>query len=162
MLVGLIPSVGQAQAMRSANSAIYLELGGNGLLYSANYERFMTPNVSLRGGLSYVSVEGTSGTASASVSLLTFPLMVNYFVGGGSAKLELGAGMTLTKFSGSSSTGFGDEIEEGAFVPIGAGTVAFRLSPPGGGFNFKIGWTPFFHPDIGLFNWGGLALGAGF
>ena len=162
VLVGLVPSAGHTQAMRTAHNAVYLELGGNGLLYSVNYERFMAPNVSLRGGFSYVSVEASDGTGSASASVAVVPLMVNYLLGGGSAKLEVGGGIALTRFSGESSTGFGDEVEVGAFVPIGTGTVAFRLSPPGGGFNFKIGWTPFFHPDIGLFNWGGLALGAGF
>ena len=76
--------------------------------------------------------------------------------------LELGAGATFTRFSGSASTGFGDEISAGSFVPVGTFIAGLRLAPAGGGFNFKLAFTPFWHPDIGFFPWGGLAFGVGF
>jgi hypothetical protein len=108
-------------------------------------------------------VSATSGTGSGNASWVTIPLTFSYLAGGaGSAKFEVGAGAAFTRISASSSTGFGDEIEAGAFVPIGTFIAGLRLAPPGGGFNFKLGFTPFWHPDIGFFPWGGLAFGVGF
>lgn len=148
---------------RTANSTIFLELGGNALLYSLNYERVLPSDVALRAGFGYMSVSATSGTAGANASVVTIPLTFSYLgVGGGSAKLELGAGATFTRFSGSASTGFGDEISAGSFVPVGTFIAGLRLAPAGGGFNFKLAFTPFWHPDIGFFPWGGLAFGVGF
>lgn len=162
-LVALIPSGANAQAARTASNTVFLELGGNALLYSLNYERVLPSAVGLRAGMGYMSVSAAAGGTSANASVLTIPLTVSYLgLGGGSAKFEIGGGATLTRFSGSSSTGFGDEIEAGAFVPIGTFIAGLRLAPPGGGFNFKLSFTPFWHPDIGFFPWGGLGFGFGF
>ncbi len=129
-LVAVAPSGAHAQGGRTAFNTIFLELGGNGLIYSVNYERIMPSDVSLRAGFSYMSVSGASGTASANVSALGIPLTFSYLgLGGGSAKFELGAGATFERFSGSASTGFGDEIEAGAFVPLATFIAGLRIPP---------------------------------
>lgn len=158
------PAGAHAQAAaRTANNTVFLELGGNALLYSLNYERVLPSAVALRAGFGYMSVSAASGTASGNASVVTIPLTFSYLgLGGGSAKFELGAGATFTRFSASATSGFGDEIEAGAFVPVGTFIAGLRLSPPGGGFNFKLNFTPFWHPDIGFFPWGGLGFGFGF
>lgn len=162
-LVAVAPSGAHAQGGRTAFNTVFLELGGNALFYSLNYERVLPSDVALRAGFGYMSVSATSGTAGGNASVLTIPLTFSYLgVGGGSAKLELGAGATFTRFSASASSGFGDEIEAGAFVPVGTFIAGLRLAPPGGGFNFKLGFTPFWHPDVGFFPWGSLAFGFGF
>jgi hypothetical protein len=148
-----------AQNERSAQNTVFLELGGNALLYSLSYERILPSDVSLRAGFGYMSVGATSGAASASVSSLGIPITVSYL---GFGKLELGGGVLLQKFSGATSTGFGDDIEAGVFVPMATFIAGLRLAPPGGGFNFKLGFTPMWHPDVGLFPWGSLAFGVGF
>ena len=57
-----------AQDARTAQNTIFLELGGNALIYSLSYERIMPSDVSLRAGFGYMSVGASAGTASASVS----------------------------------------------------------------------------------------------
>lgn len=162
-LVAVIPSGAHAQAARTANNTVFLELGGNALIYSLNYERVLPSDVSFRAGLGYMSVSATAGSAEANASVVTIPLTFSYLgLGGGSARFELGAGATMTRFSASASTGFGDDLEAGAFVPIGTFIAGLRLAPAGGGFNFKLSFTPFWHPDIGFFPWGGLGFGFGF
>lgn len=156
-LVTVVVPEAQAQG-----NTIFLELGGNGLLYSINYEKSLPSKVALRAGFGYMSVSATSGGAGANASVVTIPLTFSYLAGSGSAKFEVGAGATMTRFSGSASTGFGDEISAGAFVPVGTFIAGLRLAPAGGGFNFKLNFTPFWHPDVGFFPWGGLAFGIGF
>ena len=86
-----------------------------------------------------------------------------YFPGiGGTTKLELGGGVLFQKFSGATSTGFGNDIDVGVFVPMATFIAGLRVAPARGGFNFKIGFTPMWHPDVGVFPWGNLAFGYGF
>src|SRR6185436_16775119 len=103
VLVALLalPSWVQAQQVKKANNAMYVELGGNGLWYSMNYERLVKPSVAFRLGLSYMSVSAASGSASASASMAGVPVTISYLVGSGNSKLEIGGGVLLEKFSGS-------------------------------------------------------------
>lgn len=159
----LLAGVSSQVQAQSGSNTIFLELGGNGLLYSINYERVLPSDVSLRAGFSYMSVSASGGGASANVNWVTIPLTFSYLgIGGGSAKLELGGGAAFTRISGASSTGFGDEIEAGVFVPLASFIAGLRIAPPGGGFNFKLAFTPFWHPDTDFFPWAGLAFGIGF
>jgi hypothetical protein len=162
LLVALVPSWAQAQAAHRAANAMYVELGGNGLWYSVNYERVVQPKVALRAGISYMSVGAASGTASASVSSMGFPLTMSYLAGGGSSKLEIGAGVLFEKFSGQASSGFGEKATGSGFYPVGTAIFGYRYMPVGGGFNFKLAFTPVYHPDLGFFPWGGLSFGFGF
>src|SRR6185503_3198370 len=85
-----------APAGRTAFNAVYLEVGGNGLLYSINYDRILPSNLALRAGLSYMSVSATSGSASASANIVGIPLTFSYLAGGaGSLKFEVGAGASF-------------------------------------------------------------------
>ena len=90
---------------------------------------------------------------------LSIPITASYV---GLGKLELGAGVLLQRFSGATSTGFGSDIEAGVFVPMATGIVGLRLAPPTGGFHFRAGFTPMWHPDVGFFPWGSLGFGVGF
>lgn len=148
-----------AQTQRTAQNTVYLELGGNALLYSVSYERILPSNVALRAGAGYMSVSATAGSASSSVSSLGIPVTASYL---GLGNLELGGGVLFQRFSGATSTGFGDDIEAGVFVPMATFIAAWRIVPPTGGFNFKLGFTPMYHPDIGFFPWGSVAFGVGF
>ncbi len=158
-LMGVGSSVAEAQAERTAQNTVYLELGGNALLYSVSYERILPSDVALRIGGGYTSLSATSGTASSSVSSLSIPITASYL---GFGKMELGGGLLLQKFSGATSTGFGNDIEAGVFVPMATFIAGLRLAPPTGGFNFKLAFTPMWHPDVGFFPWGSLGFGIGF
>lgn len=152
-----------AQTGRTAHNTVFVELGGNALLYSLSYERILPSDVSLRAGFGYVSVSATAGTASSSVTSVGIPVTMSYLgIGSGATKFELGGGVLFERFSGATSTGFGDKIKAGAFVPLATGIAGLRVAPPGGGFNFKLAFTPIWHPDVGFFPWGSLAFGVGF
>jgi hypothetical protein len=66
----------------TALNTVYLELLGNGLLYSVNFDRLITPNVSVRLGFSTLTIAGTDNQTgvSAGVSLTTIPLTASYLV----------------------------------------------------------------------------------
>jgi hypothetical protein len=57
----------------------------------------------------------------------------------------------------------GTSSSGGGFSASITSTIAYRLQPPQGGFNFKIGATPLFSPATGTFQlWGGISAGFGF
>lgn len=153
------------ESRRTAKNAMYLELLGNGILYSVNYERALLDNVTARVGFSYFSI-GASGAdangqqSSAKISLITAPVMANYLVGGKNHNLELGAGALVVYASGESSGGGASASAEGVGI-AGTATVGYRYQPIDGGFMFKAGFTPLITKS-GFNGWGGLSLGGAF
>lgn len=73
-----------------ANNVLYLELLGNGFYYSINYEHLLSRNLSFRIGFSIFPF-GNDNLA------LTFPVLLNYLIGKGNGKFELGLGATFGK-----------------------------------------------------------------
>jgi hypothetical protein len=160
----------QAKSERSAKNSVYLELGGNGALYSLNYERFLMDDATVRLGAMFMSVSAsaTNGTttSSASVSWFAAPLMLSYLgVGSPNHKLELGAGAVMMYFSGTGASTFSATTTAHGFVMAPTATVGYRYVPTDGGFNFKAGFTPFLIAAGGqttFVPWGGIAAGYGF
>jgi len=151
-LILLAPAAASAQE-RTARNGLYVELGGNGGVWSLNYERFVTDDVSLRVGGSYTSISDSLGT---SVSLLTFPLTASWLgLRSGNHALEVGAGVVFASATVSTSS-FGAEAF-GSGV-IGTGILGYRYAPLDGGFNLRIAFTPLFG-EGGFFASGGVALG---
>lgn len=151
-LLLLAPVAAGAQE-RTARNGLYVELGGSAGAWSLNYERFVTDDVSLRVGGSYMSVTDSLRT---SVSLATFPLTASYLgLRSGSHAFELGAGVVFASASISSTSAGVEAFGSGV---IGTAIVGYRLAPPAGGFNLRIAFTPLFGSG-GFFAWGGLALG---
>lgn len=75
-------------------NAIYLELFGNGLFYSVNYERLFKENLSIRFGGAYFS-EISSGFISFGPHV-TLPILINYHLSINENKIfEIGLGTTL-------------------------------------------------------------------
>lgn len=142
------PKPDEPPAGRTANNAIWAELLGNGVIYSINYERIFGESVGLRVGFSYLPVSGSSYPRgsdvieSTKVTLLTFPVLLNYYgVGSRNHKLQLGAGLTFA-YASSTTDAFGTN---GSAV-IFTASIGYRYMPADGGFNFYIGFTPLFHP----------------
>lgn len=156
-MLALAPSTSTAQ---TADNAIYLELGGNGLLYTLNYERTFAPEWSGRAGLFWFTVDATGEqNTSASATLNLIPLTANYFVGE-SHRLELGGGPLLLRAS-ASAEGPGLTVSESGFGLGGTATVGYRYQQLDGGFLFRIGLTPIFTSN-GFTPWAGLSLGYAF
>ena len=140
---------------RQAKNSLYLELGGNGLLYSINYERLLGNQIGVRVGGTRISFDSFDSDDNVGVTLVN--VMTNYFVGAGKHRLELGAG-GLALFSSADFDGIGSVAEKGLY---GTGTVGYRLQPVNGGFLFKLGFTPIFGKG-GFSSWVGMSLGAAF
>ncbi len=142
---------------RTAFNSVFVELLGNGGLYSLNYDRIVAENVSIRGGFSYISVSASGVASSANVTLMTFPLLANFLVGSPSHKFELGAGPLIVYASGTTSAGGATGSASGLGV-VGTAVIGYRYVPYDGGFHFKVGVTPFFSGN-GFFGWGGISFG---
>jgi hypothetical protein len=159
--LALAPAWASADPAREANNSLYLELGGNGAIYSLNYERFLRDDVSLRVGFGYVSLEGAKingGTVTHDVSLLTIPVTASYLgMGSGNHRLELGAGAVFADIAGSSSSD-GAEAFGSASGVVGTAVAGYRYVRPGGGFTFRAAFTPLFG-EGGFQPWAGIAFG---
>jgi hypothetical protein len=139
---------------QSHPNSLYVELLGNAGLYSFNYDRLFTHNIGARVGFSYLHT--SEDIIFREMTFYLFPVSVNYFVGEGSSKLELGAGMTI--ISGSFDF-IGIQGSGSAVIPNLI--IGYRYQPEDGGLLFRIGFTPLFAPDK-IQAWGGISLGAAF
>jgi len=159
--------------MPIAPNAIYLELLGNGLFYTINYDRLLSPDVGIRVGFGYLGLgagnstttnpDGTTSDNSISARFIVVPATLNYFICSqdhrgrvGSNKWELGLGILYINVSVDffGFQGTGSVIGETA-------TVGYRYQAYDGGFIFRIGFTPVY--IVSRFQpWGGLSLGFGF
>jgi hypothetical protein len=131
------PNEGYSQS--DSHSAVYLELFGNGLTYSLNYDmRFSgkPDGIGGRAGIGYFAIDG--------ISLATVPLMVNYLMGKNGKYFEIGAGATyLAAADRQNSNPTGSPINRGTGW-IGSLSFGYRSQPVDGGFLFRAGVTPFF------------------
>lgn len=166
LFVLLLLSVYEIQAQGGlAKNGVYLELLGNGGVYSLNYERFLSPNFSLRAG--FGSFSGESFWGSEEITLTTFPVLGNYFYGKGRNKLELGAGLLLGTKKIESTW---DESKKNTTIFDITAVIGYRNQKPGGGFIFRAGLTPFLalsggedaYPDEGITISGGVSVGYAF
>jgi hypothetical protein len=143
-----------------ASNMIFFEALGSGLIYSVNYERRLIPNLGLRAGASFFTYKVSSANGSGNLTLITFPLMVSYYIGSDHHKLELGLGATILYFSAASdSTGM---QFEGAGTGLGIaanGVVGYRYFPRDNGFTLGVGFTPLLRATKGFLPWGGLSVG---
>lgn len=147
-------------------NAVFLELLGNGGVYSLNVERKLTSNFYGRVGFGSWTSEGFWSDEESSIT--TFPVMGNMLFGGGANKLEIGAGFLAGRNSFKSNFGEENDRRTGIFSLIGV--VGYRYQKPAGGFLARIGLTPFLdltgkenaYPDTGLFLSGGVSLGYSF
>ena len=131
-----------------ANQSFYAELGGPGILFSANYDtRFKKSPFGLGGrvGLGFVSGYFEENINSQfprgrDLSVLTVPVQINYLFGKPSSvnALEIGAGVTyigkkldILNFYNDDRTQF-----------LGTASFMYRRMPKEGGFSWRIGFTP--------------------
>lgn len=141
----LLPNSSHAQS----KNAFYVELLGNGLIFSANYDfRFSnTSSWGARVGAGYVgSVEGDGGVA-------TFPIMVNNLLGSDGKYFEVGAGVTIL------SAGADFVSDDNLSDVIGTMSFKYRRQPMDGGFMWAIGITPILAEGVFVPYWIGLEIG---
>lgn len=153
---------GAAPPPATARNAIYAELGGNGLLYTLNYDRRIRNHVTGRAGLMFISLSGTDEDGSRVEATVAFvPLMVNRLIGSGAGRFELGIGPVFG-FAGGEIDDVEDEDVEFTGLGLAAvsSTIGYRYQPLDGGLVFRAGLTPFYSGSLQV--WGGLSIGVAF
>lgn len=131
---------------------VFIELGGQGLTFTANYDsRFGNRRDGLggRAGIGYFAVDGDK--------LTTIPISLNYLLGKGNKFFEIGLGATYTSVNMQSGDFLFDN-NTGSNV-IGTMSFAYRVQPVDSGFSFRIGLSPIFNKDNFIPYYGGLSLG---
>ncbi len=136
----------------TGNTSFYAELGGPGLVFSANIDkRFTASHLGWGGriGIGFASsyeetrVPQPNGGYSnhyEDVSVVTFPVQLNYIFGKSNSPhtFEVGAGATIA----------GKKIEIFNFYDdrrssfFGTASFMYRRQPINGGFTWRIGFTP--------------------
>jgi hypothetical protein len=138
----------------NGNTSFYAELGGPGLVFSANLDkRFNSSHLGWggRAGIGFASISeermvsnpgGGLTTEYRSVSIATFPIQVNYIFGKAASPhtFEVGAGAT---FTGRKIEIF-DFYDENRASTFGTASFMYRRQPANGGFTWRIGFTPIF------------------
>jgi len=129
----------------------FVELGGPGLLFSANYDtRFSNKRdgFGARIGAGYIAVSDNS--------LFTLPIQGNVLLGKKGKYFEIGLGATFISTKGDDN----DFISfEDASSVIGTMTFGYRYQPVDGGFNFRGGLTPVFDSHNFVPYFAGISLG---
>ncbi|HEX8609309.1 MAG TPA: hypothetical protein VF679_11770 [Pedobacter sp.] len=141
-----------AQEVKRAQN-VFIELGGQGLTFTANYDsRFGNRRDGLggRAGIGYFAVDGDRVT--------TIPLSLNYLLGKGNKFFEIGLGATIATLNIQSGDGFlfDDGTSEGI---VGTMSFAYRVQPIDSGFSFRVGITPIFNKENFIPYFGGISLG---
>lgn len=130
----------------------YIELMGNGMAYSLNYDVIFKNNLGIRiGGSAFGSLHDQSqGSNDEWTKYFTMLFMGNYYIGHGRSRLQLGAGYVIGDMGS----------EPGLNPPAITMTIAYRMLPvKDTRYTLKIGFTPFishrtFYPSIGIaFGW---------
>lgn len=129
----------------TGQTSFYAELGGPGILFSANIDRRFSKNhlgIGARVGVGFVTTDTYDDNTGyyEMKSVVTFPIQVNYLFGKPKSPhtFEVGAGVT---FSGQPLEVFNYDSDETHSVFT---TFAFmyRRQPKDGGFSWRIGFTP--------------------
>lgn len=128
-------------------TSFYVELGGPGILFSANIDsRFKPSNFGwgFRAGLGFVTADEETFTNGNYYynpqSVVTVPLQVNYVFGKTASPhtFEAGAGLTYVGKK-LDIMNFYDEKKTNLFATA---SFMYRRQPAGGGFTWRIGFTP--------------------
>jgi hypothetical protein len=154
-----------AEKTRARN--VYVELGGPGLIYSANFDsRFAKTRDGLGGriGAGYLSEDRKS--------IFTVPVGLNYLSGKSKHYFEMGVGATFVSYKAEpsktyydpySGTGTPSKTDEDFYGVkddgvLGTMTLAYRLQPTPRGFSFRAQANTLFG-DGRIFPFGGLSFG---
>ena|SRR5215212_6219343 len=152
-----------------ARNSFFAELGGAGIMFSANIDhRFTQSNLGFGGriGLGFVTAYEYDTVNYSSyyysddpVSTITVPVQLNYIFGKANSPhtFEVGAGVTYVGKE-LEIMNFYDERQSKLF---GTFSFMYRRQPKDGGFTWRIGFTPLFAKGY-IQAFGGAGLGYNF
>lgn len=149
------------------NQTVYLELLGNGLVYSLNYDLRLEKGrqdghgIRIGAGIMPVSERGFSGN-EARGTVVTVPLAYNYLIGRRRSAFEVGAGLTPVFGHVAGVDVSGNEVDDADATVIGFLNAGYRYQPLNNGFVFRFTWTPAVTNEGFFPLWFGLSFGYGF
>ena len=162
-----------AQETGVSSKAFYTELGGPGVLMSANFDARFNPNdrlgfgFRLGAGFGYGEFEGkqvvtqwgTTYYETVTKTYYSIPAGLNYIFGkpNSAHAFEVGAGLTL--LTRKVALYYYGREEESAGNMMGFLTFMYRIMPENGGFSFRIGLTPIIGTGGELFPSGAIGFG---
>jgi hypothetical protein len=130
-------------------TSFYAEVGGPGILFSANLDtRFKKTHLGWggRAGVGFVTIYNDSYTPGLYTpgrrnSVLTVPLQINYIFGRSASPhtFEVGGGLTVLS---KKVDAFNNYYESKAAQFYGTVSFMYRRQPVNGGFTWRIGFTP--------------------
>ena len=123
-----------SQESRKGQKAVYLELAGNGVLYSINYEIFLSDNLSFRLGGSIIPFGGLTATGT---------VMLNKVWGKERTSIETGFGITF--ITGSLVGIATDDMHSTSY--LFTGNIGLRVLSKKKRSIFRIGFTPLIFPS---------------
>ncbi len=141
-----VPDTESRQFTPDDKNAVYIEILGQGILYSFNYERELAPSYFLRVGFERVNDQG----GLVKIDLTAFPIVIDYLAGNGADHLELGVGVMPVLGAGWGNSNV-----------VGTATIGYRLQPWLGFGLFRLSFTPLFTPHA-FRPWAGASIGASF
>jgi hypothetical protein len=130
--------------MMGTQHSFFAELGGPGILFSANFDtRFKKSPFGLGGriGLGFVSGDLDNGNNSYEPrSVVTVPLQLNYLFGKPNSvnAFEVGGGVTLT----GRKIDIFNYYDSNRTSVFGTASFMYRRMPKDGGFSWRAGFTP--------------------
>jgi len=135
--------------MAQRRKTVFLEIFGNGLIASGNFDLRLKPNqndgLGLRAGVGGGSFLGYDDQGnSANVGIVTFPLAVNYLVGKRRSSFESGIGITPMYLT-ASGTIDNNVVSGKGFGVTGFLNAGYRYQPINNGLMFHLKWTPAFN-----------------
>ncbi len=139
-----------APAIEKRAQNVFVEIGGQGILFTANYDtRFSKKRNGLggRAGIGYIAIDGDNIT--------TVPIGLNYLLGTGKHFFEAGLGATVIATGGEDAVLFDDEEQN----LVGTMSFSYRLQPVQSGFALRAGLTPVFGKGFFIPYYAGLSLG---
>ncbi len=145
------------ESTRERGRGVFVEILGNGLIGSINYDQRFEKRfdgLGFKGGISYFAFNGSSVAAA--------PFGLNYLLGKNGKYFEVGLGATYLRFADSSNTfSVGNERTIGDGL-VGNMIFGYRREPVDGGFLFRASMTPVFGSGTFLPFYFGLSLGYAF
>ncbi|MBD3749037.1 MAG: hypothetical protein IE931_06035 [Sphingobacteriales bacterium] len=124
---------------------VYVELLGQGLLFTANYDTRFSKKRNGLGGRIGIGAIGSDGD-----NIVTIPISLNYLLGEGKNFFEIGLGATYATAS---------VLDTNGSTVFGTMSFMYRLQPVKSGFNLRVGFTPIFNADAFIPYYAGISLG---
>ncbi|WP_295672096.1 hypothetical protein [uncultured Mucilaginibacter sp.] len=152
-----VKSLALDSSLKTRAQNVFVELGGPGLYFSANYDtRFSKRRDGIGGriGVGYLDNYGSSFTS--------VPVQLNYLLGKKSKYFEAGLGVTWVYFKAPGNV-YSDIIyfnrtQGGKSTVLGTMTFGYRYQPVDGGFSFRASFNPLFNSS-NFEPYGGLSVG---